>query len=42
LNIAPKVGSPLSATAGIDPVTGIVMVSSHHSSSPESSLTLIS
>jgi hypothetical protein len=26
LNIAPKIGSPLSATAEIDPVTGVVMV----------------
>jgi hypothetical protein len=42
LNIAPKVGSPLSATAEIDPVTGVVMVCSHYSDSLESSLTLIS
>jgi hypothetical protein len=27
LNIPPKIGSPMSATAGIDPVTGVVMVS---------------
>lgn len=26
LNIAPKIGSPMSATAEIDPVTGVVMV----------------
>jgi hypothetical protein len=26
LNIEPKVGSPMSATAEIDPVTGVIMV----------------
>lgn len=29
LNIAPKIGSPLSATAEVDPITGVVMVCAH-------------